>query len=182
MNLYCQNCKKAAAIVHVTEIHDGQKMELHFCEACAEAHGLPAKNPTVTMVQSLQDWMDKFGAVSKGKDRQCPQCGLSFNDFKVHGRFGCPNDYQVFKSRLLPLLERIHGTSAHGGSPTSVEISVETHKVRGAPESPEAAELKRLRLDLQRVVESEKYEEAAKIRDRILELERTLKRQEKPDA
>ena len=171
MNVFCQKCKKNKASVQYTELENGVKVELQLCEECAEQHGLPPKFPAHTMIDFLQQFVEKSSPPGKGGDRQCPQCGMTFSEFKASGRFGCPGDYQVFGSRLIPLLERIHGASEHvpehataaeGTGPLTVD------------ESSEKTELRRLRLELRRVVESEEYEKAAEIRDRIQELERQL--------
>jgi len=45
----------------------------------------------------------------------CPSCGIKYMEFKAAGRCGCPQDYQVFREPLLPLLERIHRGVKHVG-------------------------------------------------------------------
>jgi protein arginine kinase activator len=130
--------------------------------------------------------MEKTNTVSRTRDRQCPQCGMSFGEFKAKGRFGCSHDYEVFLSRVIPLLERIHGASEHVGEADSAAASAAkpatpagTPAAAGATAAATApqqtaSELKRLRRDLQRVIKNEEYEEAARIRDRIQSLEREL--------
>jgi len=166
MSVFCQKCQKEAASVHVTEIgREGKKVELHLCEECAKDHGMPTlQAPSVFAL--FKELMDKTNTVSRARDRQCPQCGMSFGEFKAKGRFGCPHDYEVFLSRVIPLLERIHGASEHVGE------SEASPSGAAKAEAPAAAtELKRLRRELQRVIKNEEYEEAARIRDRIQHLE-----------
>jgi len=167
MSMYCQRCQKEAASVHVTEINgEGAKSEVHLCEECAKAKGVPPV-PSPSVFALFKELMDKTGTASRTRDRQCPKCGMSFGEFKSKGRFGCPHDYEVFQSRVIPLLERIHGASEHAGDADAVAAE------RDAADST-ALELRRLRKDLQRVIKNEEYEEAARIRDRIQTLEKQL--------
>ena len=86
---------------------------------------------------------------------------MTFLEFRNHGRFGCPHDYDAFKSDLLPLMESVHGEVRHTGKTP-----------RRAPRAKTAqAELAQLRQQLQSLVNEENYEEAARIRDRIKQLE-----------
>jgi protein arginine kinase activator len=91
----------------------------------------------------------------------CEACGLTYLEFRNQGRFGCAHDYDAFKAELLPLLESIHGDVRHAGKAP-----------RRLPRTPGTqAELTTLRRRLQQLVTEENYEEAARIRDRIKELE-----------
>jgi protein arginine kinase activator len=82
-------------------------------------------------------------------------------EFKAAGRCGCPNDYDVFREPLLPLLERIHRGSKHVGK-------VPPHALKHAAVQ---IELRDLRRQLRTAVEQEAYEEAARLRDRIRQKE-----------
>ena len=167
MSMYCQRCQKEAASVHVTEIDsEGAKTELHLCEECAKAKGVP-QVPSPSVLALFKELMEKTSTVSRTRDRQCPKCGMSFGEFKTKGRFGCPHDYEVFQSRVIPLLERIHGASEHTGE-ADAEKEVQQQN------DTAALELKRLRKDLSRVIKNEEYEEAARIRDRIQILQKKL--------
>ncbi|MBL8840701.1 MAG: UvrB/UvrC motif-containing protein [Planctomycetes bacterium] len=167
MTEYCQRCQKEAAKVHVTEIDaEGKKALLHLCEECAKGHGLPAQ-PAPTVLAVFKELVDKANTVARTRDRQCPECGTTFAEFKAKGRFGCAHDYEVFQARVVPLLERIHGASEHVGEADGARAQ------KSASDSA-AQELRRLRRDLQRVVKSEEYEEAARLRDRITTLEKQL--------
>ncbi len=178
MSFYCQKCQTATAKVHVTELKEGKKIEHHFCEECAETQGIaPKAAAPVSMYKIFKELMEKGGAARRSRDRQCPECGMTFSEFKAKGRFGCPHDYDVFLSRLIPLLQRIHGASQQDGLPPEDD----RHEDLDLPEQEQAdeenqaqVELEELKTELQRVVQREQYEEAARIRDRIKELEETL--------
>jgi len=160
--MLCDNCKKNPATVHLTEIVDEQMTELHLCEECAKK-----KSSQMEQQFGLSDLLAGLADFEKpveDKDAvsiQCPNCGLTYKDFKKIGRLGCSECYDTFKKFLSPLLKRIHGSSAHCG-----KCPVKT----GKP-SKKDIDLVDLRLRLQKAVEAEEYEEAAKLRDRIKQLQ-----------
>ena len=83
----------------------------------------------------------------------CPACGLKYAQFRVAGRFGCPDDYEVFRDPLLPLLERIHRGLDHAGK---------------APRRRQRqAALTELNDRLAAAIAAEDYEHAARIRDEL---------------
>jgi len=97
---------------------------------------------------------------------RCPECGITYSEFKTKARLGCANDYEVFRSELLRLLEKIHGSTQHAGkTPHTVDAQVRKEN-----------ELIRLKKDLESVVKSEDFEKAAEIRDRIKTIELELNR------
>jgi protein arginine kinase activator len=156
----CQKCTKAATL-HITEIlGEEQFEELHLCEDCAGKYLYePQKGPgskTASVPQTDEE--EEVGAPT----RECPVCGIKFVEFRNSGRLGCAHDYQEFREELLPLLENIHGDPPR-----------HTGKVpRRLPQSKQTqSELVQLRKQLLQAVNKEAYEEAARIRDRIRELE-----------
>jgi protein arginine kinase activator len=86
----------------------------------------------------------------------CPECGLTFMEFRVGSRLGCPADYETFSAGLLPLLKRAHGASRHVGK---------------MPRRRHHAASKRLslRARLRKAVAREDYETAATLRDQLRE-------------
>jgi len=93
--------------------------------------------------------------------RPCPSCGMTYRRFRSSGKFGCPNDYVVFKRGLMSLLDKIHGKSTHVGK----------IPLRASDQIARQKELRTLRAELEKAVRAEAYEKAAKIRDRIYKLE-----------
>ena len=155
----CQKCTKAATL-HITEVlGEEQFEELHLCEECAHKYldeaqktGGP-KGPGIALSQESEEPVSL--------QRECSNCGIKFVDFRNTGRLGCPHDYQEFREELTPLLENIHGETRHcGKAPRRLPQSKQTQ-----------SELLQLRKQLQQAVNKEAYEEAARIRDRIRQLE-----------
>ena len=147
----CQRCPKQATL-HITEVLPGDKFEeVHLCEDCAKKYLYPAA-------------AGKKAAAAEADDpggKVCGVCGIKFVEFRNTGRLGCPHDYDSFKPELVPLLESIHGEPKHQGK-----------SPRRLPrEKAEQRELAHLRRRLQQAVTEEDYEEAARLRDRIRQLE-----------
>jgi protein arginine kinase activator len=161
----CEVCKKNAASVHLTDVSNNAKRELHLCEECAKGQGVTIKsylNKEPNYPEILQNLAQMQGEGSATeKDLTCKQCGMSYRTFRSTGKFGCPEDYVVFKKLLVGLLEKIHGKAEHVGK---VPSRTSTHVAR-------QQELRSLRADLEKAVRGEAYEKAAQIRDRIYELE-----------
>ena len=147
----CQQCPKLATL-QITEIlADTNFEEYHLCDECAQKYLYE-----VSSKKKKGDSRDLSGS----PDKQCDVCGTKFVDFRNSGRLGCPHDYQAFSAELLPLLESIHSSVRHAGkTPRRPSQEVRAH------------ELNRLRKDLQKAVGLESYEDAARLRDRIRQIE-----------
>ncbi len=156
----CQRCPKTATL-HITEvIGEDRYEEVHLCEDCAKKYLVepqkvaPGKSDATEAVEEVES--PHAGPV-------CEVCGISYLEFRNHGRFGCSHDYDFFKGELLPLLENIHGDVRHLGKTP--------HRLPRAQSTQ--VELAALRRQLQEFVTEENYEEAARVRDRIKELEQS---------
>ena len=158
--MQCERCKKNVATVHLTEIVKSQKTEKHLCEQCAKDEGYTIKTHV-----SLQDLLTAFisahGEAEDMAGTTCPDCGMTYVDFRSEGRLGCPNDYEIFREALDPLLEKVHGRVEHMGKLPS----------RAGESQRKQRELMALRRKLRLAVDQENYEEAAKLRDQIKKME-----------
>ncbi|MDI6758572.1 MAG: UvrB/UvrC motif-containing protein [Candidatus Omnitrophota bacterium] len=182
--MLCDICGKNAATVHLTEIIDDLMNELHLCEQCARQ-----KNAQMEQKFGLNDLLAGMVEFEPVKEKDaisvvCPNCSLSYTDFKKMGRLGCSECYSAFKKYLGPLLKRIHGSAQHAGKspPAIVLADSANHAFGGSRRMREGTkalgdlkkktELQELRNKLQKAIEAEFFEEAARIRDRIKELEK----------
>lgn len=163
MSLKCQRCPKTATL-HITEVlGEDRYEEVHLCEDCAKKYlveppkiGAPGKSSSAEDAPEEVEHPPIAGPT-------CEVCGISYVEFRNHGRFGCAHDYDAFKAELLPLLDSIHGDVKHLGKTP-----------RRLPRTQSAqVELTTLRRQLQQLVTEENYEEAARVRDRIKELEQS---------
>jgi len=157
----CQSCSKPAT-VHLTDIVNGHKKELHLCQACAEEQQL-LKQQELNLPAILQTLIGQhLGQLTDELARlTCPACGIKYMEFRAEGRLGCPHDYAVFRVGLEPLLQRIHRADRHVGKTPR----------RSAGSPADQVELLELRGRLRDAVQSEDYEEAARIRNLLRERE-----------
>ncbi len=161
--MLCDICNKNPATVHLTEIIDDQMDELHLCEQCAHQKSLQMEQHFG--LSDLLGGLAEFEKPTKEKEAtvtiKCANCGLTYADFKKIGRLGCSECYNTFKKYLGPLLKKVHGSILHfGKSPFKVARVLDK---RG--------DLQALRYQLQKAIETEAFEDAARIRDQIKALE-----------
>jgi protein arginine kinase activator len=159
----CQSCDSAAT-VHLTDIVNGHKREIHLCQPCAEKREI-VKHQELNLSAILQTVIGQhIGPMTDELARlTCPSCGIKYMEFKAEGRLGCHQDYEVFRDALAPLLQRIHRALRHVGK-------IPVHAVRNAALQ---SKLMEIRQQLRRAVEMEAYEEAARLRDLIKHKEST---------
>jgi protein arginine kinase activator len=159
----CFSCSNQAT-VHLTDIVNGHKKELHLCQACAEQQQL-IKHQDLNLSAILQTVIGQhISQLSDDLARlTCPACGIKYMEFRAEGRLGCPHDYEVFRAGLEPLLQRIHRSAKHVGKKPR----------HGQQRAGLQAELVQLRQQLRAAVEAEAYEEAARIRDLLRQKEAT---------
>lgn len=179
--MICDECGKNKATVHLTEIIDEQIKKLNLCEACAKEKGSDVEQHfgIADLLAALSD-TEKVSAVPGASQApltkiRCPQCGMTYEDFKKIGRLGCGDCYTAFKNSLAPLLKRIHGSAEHmGKAPDPVAMKEQKVSSKLQEEIQQAKEL------LQKSIKKEEFEEAAALRDKINFLEKKLR--EKKDT
>jgi protein arginine kinase activator len=155
----CQKCPNPATL-HITEVlGEKQFEELHLCEQCANKYLYEPQQKSGK--GAMPEGMGEGDDTAALNQRECPHCGIKFVEFRNSGRLGCPSDYQEFREELLPLLENIHGETRHvGKTPRRLPQNRQTQ-----------SELMQLRNRLKDAINTEDYEAAAKLRDRIRTLE-----------
>jgi protein arginine kinase activator len=163
----CQLCGKKPAVIHFSEIDQGEVRHLHLCADCAQTKEASSpgeaadvkKEPTAKpLLQLLQKLL---ASESEDVNIQCAQCGHTYADFRSSGRLGCGHCYEAFSENLEPLLKRVHGSSRHTGKvPECMDDRVRTLRERN-----------RLKQELAAAVEREAFEEAASLRDKIKAIE-----------
>lgn len=161
MSFMCQSCGKNPATVHIIEspCDKEKKIEIHICEECAKEKG--QLQAPVSLPQVLEGLLEGHSSEPSGAgDLACPKCGMTFDQFKSEGRFGCPEDYEVFQKALFPFLEKIHGSTRHTGrAPANFDHSLAIDQ-----------RLSILQKEMEKAIGLEDYERAAELRDRIREL------------
>lgn len=189
--MICQNCLKNAATVHVTEItsptvaatgaavdatanvgeESPQVSEQHLCEVCAQTLDLPHA-PALQKAQ-LDIW--KLLQITAKQTRRkggltCTGCGLQLEEFRRKGRLGCPQCYDAFAAHLGEVFERVHGARQHVGRLPGTDAAVPAAPVDALALQREQ-HLVDLRQKLEIAIREEAYENAARLRDELKQLE-----------
>ncbi len=158
--MQCQLCNKHAT-VHLTEIVNGHKTEKHLCEECAIKEGVTVK-AHVPINDLLNNLMTAQKESQQIEDMTCPECNMTWRQFRKSGLLGCPHDYVAFEEPLRKLIERTQeGASTHVGR-------VPRHT---GGRHFQRLTLIRLRQELQQAIEQEDYEAAVQLRDEISKCE-----------
>lgn len=156
--MVCELCHSNHATIHITEIINSQKKELHLCDECARQKGVTHK-----IQLTLSDLMGGTAEPKATKQQRemqslkCVNCGITFPELRTKVRLGCANDLEVFKDWLAPFIEKIHNSTQHVGKvPHNADVSQKRE-----------SELLKLKKDLDEAVRKEDFELAAKLRDKI---------------
>lgn len=102
--MVCSCCGERPAQSYLIRTAEGEK-KLFLCPKC-HAELYPEREPD-----------DIFGFLNKVGDRQktCPACGITLDDFRRTGLLGCAHCYTAFREELLPTVRYIQGKLRHEG-------------------------------------------------------------------
>jgi protein arginine kinase activator len=172
--MQCENCHERDAVVELTQVAAGEITKLHLCERCAAEKGVesPAsveQNPFAKLVAASmgKGAADKISGLIPMDRQACSRCGATLQDFRETGRLGCADCYRSFEGPLRDLLRRLHGSTVHMGerySERGVGGAEETAAGTGAGARAQEADL---REQLRLAIETENFELAAELRDRL---------------
>ena len=169
--MLCQDCNKREAHVQITQIVNNDKTMLSLCKDCAAARGFhsPLENapfPLAEILSGLAQGMPKSGAPMSVSTVSCPNCGLAFDEFARQGRFGCGECYKTFRGDLEKRMRKIHGASLHRGMTPILDAPIVESDGDNDVTIP-VKEEERLEAELKKAVETEDFERAAEIRDKL---------------
>ena len=170
----CERCGEEPASVHLLRVVDGAVTHTHLCPACAE--GMAEETEGLALVLAVPAVLRELGKGGAGEDTAtpapelehnelfCDVCGTTLTDLKESGLLGCAHCYAAFADYLDNFL-------AKGSDPVE-------HMGKIPHRGPETDNLRHEMLRLQRMlrelVDCERFEEAAGVRDRLTELGQRL--------
>lgn len=160
----CENCGKRDAVVDYTQVIDGNKLHLHLCDKCASEMkiGIDFMFDIDDVFATFFNGISTMPTTQKLDVVKCQNCGSAYKDFRDSGKLGCAECYETFGDELDSVLKRLHGNNRH--------VQGDRKKIDAKKHTPEN-EIEDLKLKLKECIQKEEYEEAAKLRDRIKELE-----------
>jgi protein arginine kinase activator len=170
----CEQCGEEPASVHLLRVVDGQVTHTHLCPSCAEGLAEETEGMALVLaVPSVLRHMSRGAAPEESvgplldaehKEHYCEVCGTTLTDVKESGLVGCSSCYKVFGDYLESLL-------AGGSEPVEHLGKIPR---RGPETDTLRHEILRLQRMLRELVECERFEEAAGVRDRLTELGQRL--------
>ncbi len=168
----CQNCGKNEANFRYTQVINGVKKELMLCPECARRLGIDNIDIPISFSNFLGDFFNDYVENSllpsfSTNSVKCKTCGMTYNDFINTGMFGCSDCYDVFSNPINSLLKNLHGTSRHIGRGVKNQSTENKVKPKKAKENNEKEDLQK---ELDKAIKEERYEDAAKIRDKMKEM------------
>ncbi len=179
--MLCQNCGKNEANIRYTQIINGDKKEIALCSKCAKKLGVDELELPINFNSFLGDFFNDYAETEflpmlQTNELKCKTCGMTYSDFINTGVFGCSDCYEVFSNPIDSLLKNLHGTAKHvgrlpNGKAEKIEIEQpQKENKANSEESDKENKKKNLERDLEKAIKEERYEDAAKIRDEIKEM------------
>jgi protein arginine kinase activator len=173
-SLTCELCGEEAATMHLLRVVDGTVSHTHLCHDCAA--GVAEQTAGLALVLAVPSVFRHLGRSSAGgettasplpsslEERFCGVCGTTLMDLKESGTVGCANCYQVFAEYLQASVQ------------ADAEVTEHVGKIphRGSESDTLRHEMMRLQRMLRELVQCERFEEAAGVRDRLTELGQRL--------
>jgi protein arginine kinase activator len=149
--MLCQKCGKRNAQYHSSRILNNQLVDVHLCKRCVENN---STQDHTNNIDGLLEVLVKTNVYDKNQtgELQCNACGTTFSEVQRSGLVGCPQCYSVFSDYIL-------------------KDKNKSHKRTGKT-SKGSEFIERLEKKLKKAVESEDFEEAAQLRDKIKDLEK----------
>lgn len=176
--MICDFCKKNKATIHLIRVQNDNVEKVNICAGCAEDFTFFSEDD---FYKDLTKILYKIFKADEGqsngmrelknlenleiiKNSACSFCGMDLKNIKKFGKMGCPNCYREFKNILLPIIKAIHKNIEHRGKiPENTTGQIKLEK-----------SIRDLRNRLKREIFVENFEEAARIRDEISQLEKNI--------
>ena len=186
--MLCEKCKIREANIQVVQMVNGVKSEHFLCAQCASemdltvtGPGLNGEMPLAKLLSNLLSQTMKSEQKENCTNVVCPTCGMTYEQFIRDSKFGCADCYKVFDLLIGDNIRQLQGNGQHHGKrpkymrddiPQQVREELEASMTENVPESEYIDKLLDLRKKLRDAIEAEEYEDAARLRDEIREVEK----------
>lgn len=188
----CQSCKINDATTNIKSTINGKEAEYNLCSECATKLGY-------NNINMFSDFASDFGSLlgsffgralpERTEATRCPFCKSSYSEIAKTGLVGCSECYNTFKDQLMPTVKSIHGNINHSGKkPSNFNTGVEYTKTEDSKDSKEETinkvdekvkvkgenkeeKITNLKEQMDKAVKTQDFEKAAKLRDKIKEIE-----------
>ena len=168
--MLCEECGKYEATVHIQALApDGSSTTRSLCQRCVSKLRMMPGVHALDIGEFLGALFERIhqGKMEKDLDRfdaTCPACGMTYAEFKKEQRLGCNECYKAFREPIEEALVKRNDSAIYVGC------------VPGSGEqlNGDIYHVKKLREEMQRAVEEERFENAAALRDEIRALEEQM--------
>jgi len=184
--MLCEKCKIREANVQLVQIVNGVKTDHFFCAQCAgemdlNVHSPQGDMPLSKLLATLLSQTVKSQQKEKCANVVCPTCGTTYEQFINDSKLGCADCYKVFDLLIGENIKQLQGSDIHHGKrpkyfsgeiPEQVKEDIEESITGQAPDSELLDRLLDIRKKLREAVAEERFEDAAKLRDELKEIEK----------
>jgi len=127
----------------------------------------PSEKVDLSHIKTPEELLDFLGMkevtrISEETKEPC-KCGLTLEEFDIHGKFGCPKCYEHFSERMEQVVYPYHGAHEHVGKYPRRQLE---EKWESTPDE----KTKLLKLRYAKALELEEYEKASEINEELKEL------------
>lgn len=164
--MLCEKCHQKPATVHMQQIINGAKTEMHLCQDCSAQIDAP-----ISIEALFNGLLGSFLSMAPEKQSShvpkvlyepCPTCGMTYEGFKNGGgKLGCADCYRVFSRELKSIFKNVQASLRHEGK----------FPQRYGRSMFQKREAERLRELMRKAIADENFEEAARLRDEVRLLE-----------
>ncbi len=164
----CQKCGKKKGQIQVTRLIEGTLKEILLCDECLreemKVQNEALQTPNYMLTAILDAVSQSAIPVNWIRTTSCNKCGMTFGMYREIGKLGCSMCYQTFSDRLERVLINWHGHSIHVGKRPN----------QGLLDLAEKEEIVKMHKSLNEAVHREDFEEAARLRDLIIAMEKQV--------
>jgi len=176
--MLCDFCKKNIATIHLIRVQNDKVEKLNICSECAKNFSFLSEDDFIKDLSSIlyrifnydggkapgSSASIKMKKMNTAKNMVCPFCGTDLKTIKKTGKIGCTRCYSEFRSVLTPIIKDMHKELEYRGKiPRNSSRWIKLEK-----------NINELRHRLKNEVFIENFEEAARIRDKIKQLEKNI--------
>lgn len=149
----CEKCGKNIANTHIHSVINGRVTNLNLCSNCVAINGLMGIGGGL--------FSDKNSIDKEGAEKVCSGCGTKLSSIIENGLIGCADCYKTFNKELASAIRRLHGRTNYRGKIPQTS----------APRLDSSSIISKLRHEMSKAIETENFERAAELRDKIKEIE-----------
>lgn len=147
--MLCENCNKNEATGYFEKTVNGVKTRQNLCSACL-----------MKKQKEMFGGFNMFSGIAAPVKQKyvCSKCGTTLNEIADSCFVGCPDCYAELSQQILPIIRNIQNASRHIGS------------APGGSQENAPGEYAKLKIQLQKAIDEERFEDAGEINRKIKQL------------